>query len=263
MCEDETENAVAQQWESLSQYDFPEAIVQLLAECTQQGRAWSSSANDAAKTQLKGELFVNQKFECAYCRRKIKDEPGHVEIDHILPKGQFGDTTKRQSNLATDRHCTHGYPQFSYHPRNLILTCKRCNNKKGTYDSRSNRSDPSTADYDMNANFYEWVHPHIDDYSDCIQLLKGLIYQPVNGSPKGNSVIVVCKLDEVSAVERTSREAIAKSASSYTSAIMALLKDVDAIGWEELTDTVAQAFHNIERSIIEESIQQIRSIFGE
>jgi 5-methylcytosine-specific restriction endonuclease McrA len=140
MREGEAEEAVPQQWESLSQYDFSEATVQLLAECTQQGRAWSSSSNDAAKTLLKEELFVNQKFKCAYCRRIIKNEAGHVEIDHILPKGQFGDAAKRQSNLANERHCTHGYPQFSYHPRNLILTCKRRNNKKGTYDSRSNES---------------------------------------------------------------------------------------------------------------------------
>jgi hypothetical protein len=115
----------------------------------------------------------------------------------------------------------------------------------------------------MNSNFYEWVHPHIDNYSDNIQLLKGLIYQPVNGSPKGISVIAACKLDEVSAVERTSREAIAMSASSFTRAIMHLLPEVDTIGWGELTDTVAQACDDIDRSIIEKTIQQIKSLLGE
>jgi len=179
-----------------------------------------------------------------------------VEIDHILPKSAKGNIARSASNNEADRFCTQGYPQFAFEIKNLILTCKRCNNKKGSYDSRRNRSIAVDPVYALNSDYYLWVHPYTDQYSEHISLYKGLIYTPLHGSIKGDALIRICKLDSIAAVEKLARGLAAKSAASYIKAIMKLLGSVDEIGWENLTDSVVHAFPEIDRVIIEKKVEE-------
>lgn len=261
---DDAENkAVGILWEGLINFEHPEELSKLLQECVDQNREWESSASQHAKDTLRKILLVAQKAQCAYCRRRIKDELGHVEIDHILPKSAKGDVARRISNAEADRFCTQGYPQFAFEKRNLILTCKRCNNKKGSYDLRLNRSIAADPAYILNSNYYSWVHPYTDQYSEHISLYKGLIYTPLNRSIKGDALIRICKLDSIAAVESLARELIAKSADGYVKAIMNLLGGVDETGWENLTDSVIEAFPDIEPQIIERKVDEFRRASGE
>jgi 5-methylcytosine-specific restriction endonuclease McrA len=261
--DDAESKAVGILWEGLVNFDHPEELSELLQECADQNREWGSSASQNAKNSLKKTLLVNQKGQCAYCRRRIKDELGHVEIDHILPKSAKGDIVKSTSNIEADRFCTQGYPQFSFEKKNLILTCKRCNNKKGSYDSRRNRSIVAGATYALNADYYSWVHPYTDQYSEHISLHKGLIYTPLNGSTKGDTLIRICKLDSIAAVEALARNLTAMSADGYTKAIMKLLGNVDEIGWEGLTDSIIQAFPEINPAIIEIKVDEFKKASGD
>lgn len=245
-------------WEDLANLNHPGDILVLLQECVDQSRDWGSSACDGAKNALKSILLDSQRAQCAYCRRRIKAEVGHVEIDHILPKSAKGDIARGASNSESDRHCTPGYPQFTFEVRNLILTCKRCNNKKGSYDSRRDRSIPALPAYELDSNCYIWVHPYIDRYSDHILLHKGLIYIPRNISDKGDALIRTCKLDSIAAVEVLARDLVTRSSRDYIDAIMKLLGEVDKIGWEVLTDAVIDAFPKIDSNIIEKRVEQIR-----
>jgi len=222
---------------------------------------WSSTAADEAKRKLKAILFQEQNGRCAYCRRMISDEPGHVEIDHILPKGAHGDAGLWHSNDTGCRRATSGYPQFTFVAHNLALTCKRCNNKKGTYDSRSDRSLPAGNVYIFDEKYYDWVHIYTHNYYDHIQIIDGLIYQIVNSSSGGEAVISVCKLDEIAAVEKSSAELKVKNATSVAIAIGLLLSQVELAGWQFVTDAVSAKFPNISSEEIEEEIEKYRSLF--
>ncbi|MFK4064087.1 HNH endonuclease [Brucella anthropi] len=208
-------------------------------------RLWGNAANDAAKTKLKSALLVAQKGKCAYCRRFIRNEPGHVEIDHILPKAAFGNPRNWLSNESAMRKATAGYPSFTFIPYNLALSCKRCNNLKGTYDSRSDRSVPVKPVYNLDPEYYNWIHPYLDKYSDHIILIEGMIYQATNGSEKGVRVIEVCKLDKLAAVETLAAQIKAQNARGIGKAIALLLDNADDYGWDMIADVVQAQFPEV------------------
>jgi len=205
-------------------------------------RPWSSTAHAAAKTKLKSALLAFQKGRCAYCRRFIRDEVGHLEIDHILPKASFGDPLDWGSNDNELRKSTAGYPAFTFVPFNLALTCKRCNNKKGTYDCRVDRSAAASSFYNLDSQFYSWLHPYLDSYPEHITLVEGMIYQATLGSAKGSRVIEVCRLDKLAAVERLAAQVKTKNARAIGKAIGLLLEMVDHYGWDLIADVVQERF---------------------
>lgn len=218
------------------------AIASELEVATVSARPWGSTAHDAAKRKLKSALLVFQKGKCAYCRRFIRDEPGHLEIDHILPKASFGNPLDWRSNDNELRKSTAGYPKFTFVPFNLALTCKRCNNKKGTYDCRVDRSAAAYSVYNLDSQFYNWLHPYLDSYPDHITLIEGMIYQANNDSAKGTRVIEVCHLDKLAAVERLAAQVKVKNARAIGKAIVLLLEMVDHYGWDLIADVVQEQF---------------------
>jgi 5-methylcytosine-specific restriction endonuclease McrA len=233
-------------WEDLTEFDPSNDLMCALQACSNTENDWGHSSHKSAKILLKEELFEAQQSLCAYCRRTIKDEDGHVEIDHILPKAPRG-THSWDSNMRIHRRRTGGYPHFTFTIFNLTLACKRCNNRKGSYDHRLNRTIPFTQLYNLDPAYFEWVHPHLHKYSDHIRILKGLIYQIHNGSLNGDAVIYACKLDKISAVEAKSRDRILKRSKSYKTAIRDLVVFVDVIGWDGIADAVSAQFPDVRR----------------
>ncbi|MBY5649559.1 hypothetical protein HFO45_14960 [Rhizobium leguminosarum] len=236
-------------------------LAALFQSATDAAATWSSITVNEAKRQLKVLLFQAQNGKCAYCRRLISDEPGHVEIDHILPKGPHGNAALWSSNDVSCRKATSGYPQFTFVVHNLALTCKRCNNKKGTYDSRRDRSIAANANYTLSEEYYDWLHIYAHNYFDHIQILDGLIYQVAGGSSSGEAVISVCKLDEIAAVEKASAELKAKNATSLSIAIGLLLTQVAHAGWDFVVDAVSSQFPNIPIDLIEAEAEKYKQIF--
>lgn len=162
-------------------------------------KKWNSELKAIIKYRT--ALLAAQNYRCAYCNHKIeRDIVGYRELDHILPKSQcpsegFDDATASSTNEKDRRH-TRGYHDFRYTPKNLVVTCKRCNSYKGTYDPLANRVAPAPTAYPSNTGDYEWVHPHIDDYDKFIEIKEGLLYEAKNGSKKGAAVIKACGLDK-------------------------------------------------------------------
>ncbi|POO54316.1 hypothetical protein CPJ18_02105 [Agrobacterium rosae] len=239
-------------------------LTALFGEITKANRQWTSEAAAVldAKSQLKAILLHAQNGKCAYCRRAIRDEPGHVEIDHILPKSAHGtDSANWVSNERICRKDTCGYAGFTFFAHNLALTCKRCNNKKGTYDPRRDRSIPASADYVLDADYYEWVHIYAHDYADHIRILEGLIYQVVDGSANGDAVISVCLLDEIAAVEKAAAELRVKNADTIGIGIGNLLSQVQAAGWDFIINLVAAEHPDIPISEVEAVAEKFKELY--
>lgn len=222
---------------------YPPALLKSLKTSYTSGLPWEKKKHDSVKSKLKELLFNLQKSRCAYCRREIGDEAGKVEIDHVLPKAPFGNAANHSSNDDDLRRHTSGYMAFSFTPNNLVLTCKRCNNKKGTYDPRRNRANTPKA-YPKSANSFIWVHPHFHAYRDHIQIQKGFIYRQAKNSPNGGAVIDVCDLANVAAVELRARERAVKGAKSLTKAILGLAPHVDHWSDQQLISFLLARFNH-------------------
>ncbi|WP_141399570.1 HNH endonuclease [Rhizobium sophoriradicis] len=220
-------------------------IADLFALAAKSGKEWGSSAHDKAKAALKDALIEAQGGRCVYCQRLIKKEIGHSEIDHILPKLQSGDQDKSNSNERANRRSTAGYPAFTFFPKNLALTCKRCNQRKGTFDARKRRDAPASTTYILEEDYYEWVHPHIQNYSDHIEMVEGFIFHAKEASPNGDNVITICGLSTIGAVERAAAELRIKNAENYAKALAMMLPHLDDYGWPYIIEAVQEHFKDI------------------
>lgn len=247
-------------WESLDVAELSPTLIQVLATRQASGLDWTDPSHAEAKAILKEELFRLQSSKCAYCRRDIKDEPGHVEIDHILPKSALGRAPRWTSNSSKDRKCTPGYAGFTFWHLNLALTCKRCNNKKGTYDSRADRAQPTPTVYPTATGSLCWVHPYHDPYSSHIQVRKGFVYQTVGGSPSGNAVIDTCKLAEISALETRAAERKVRRARDASKALIGLASDL--VNWtdDQIVILLMERFPYLVDGNIRKAISGLRNV---
>lgn len=233
----------------LNSHPPSDALLVALAESRASGHGWSDSYHGNMKSLLKEYLLELQESRCFYCRCDIKDVLGFLEIDHILPKASRGNPALWASNERSRRRRTGGYSQYEFTLYNLILTCKRCNHRKGSYDARKNRANPAPEFYNLDSKYFEWIHPYLDIYEDHISRLEGLIYQVVNSSYKGGAVIHACRLDKIEAAERAARTRKVKRNKNYKDAVSDLLAERGSIGWTGLADLVVQHFPDDEAEI--------------
>lgn len=200
----------------------PKHIFKEFRSALARGDDWDTAALKASKDALVEFLIEAQGTRCAYCKRLIKDEIGHRELDHILPKNSVGKPKRAFSNAIADRRVTRGYLQFRFEPRNLVLTCKRCNHRKGNYDCRANRAAPIHLAYPVAAAEFEWIHPYHHDYDQHITIVNDFVYQEVIGS-NGGAVIEACALDGIDALEARARDRRLKAIKDVNKLILELL----------------------------------------
>jgi len=136
--------------------------------------SWESYAARGIVQEIGIQLREFQNGKCCYCGLKY-DETGRSEIEHIAP---------RKARPAE-------YPQFSFHPLNLAISCQLCNspNMKGQYNSIDVLADK----YD-NCTF-RIVHPYLDNPIRHYKWSHGLLGVLVIGlSAKANESIRLFKL---------------------------------------------------------------------
>ncbi|MBT0622535.1 HNH endonuclease [Pseudomonas fluorescens] len=180
------------------------------------GYEWPHSNFDWLKDNLNKRLRKRQLDRCCYCRRALKYDRGLVELDHIIDKG-----------------AQKGIPRFTFEAKNLALSCKDCNNNKGT---KSVLARPLLANtpYPTQQNAYVWVHPHFHKYSEHILIHQGWVYEAHNGSPNGLAVITKCMLNKLAKKETLNRQVIVDGATDLNDAIARALGLVSEVGLDKL-----------------------------
>ncbi|PMZ96103.1 MULTISPECIES: HNH endonuclease [unclassified Pseudomonas] len=193
-----------------------------------QGNDWKITE---AVRDYRARLLELQNYRCAYCQNVIEqDMVGHRELDHILPKSPSKkcEQPKGSSNVFEDRQHTFGYPQFTYEPYNLIVTCKICNSYKKNFDPLRNRSSGWTSgSYPSQADLL-WFYPYSERYSDHIELSDKWLYS--KRTDEGDAVIRTCKLDQVeSLTQRYSARALirARQTNDLKTAVMHMATTVE------------------------------------
>lgn len=222
---------------------------------------WKSSCDEIVA--YRGALLNAQKHRCAYCdRRIVRNEVGHREVDHILPKSQRPkkkfDHIKAANNQLKTRRTTRGYPAFQYTPENLVVACKRCNSYKGSYDGLANRA-TAPAVYPSNSADFEWVHPHLDVYGHHIALIEGL-YTVVNNSPKGAAVLHACGLMQGEEITQRLIESHVAEAEEMTVSMLSVVLLEDSLDGAEVAKALHKRFKIGSVAVIQDCLKELQSV---
>lgn len=158
---------------------------------------WENDCLDDFKHRVRDYYLKKQHRYCAYCRTKIKTSQAQAEIEHIVAK----------SNKSG----------WMYDPFNMCASCKSCNTKKSTKKV--------LADYDGEAltkisTDYKIIHPHLDKYSQHINILDGIFY--VGITDKGKNTITTCVLDRYELAADRAEEIIKNEGDIYEHIMLAL-----------------------------------------
>jgi hypothetical protein len=88
---------------------------------------------------------------CCYCRLSMSSwHRMTIDVEHVLPK--------------------QSYPEFTFDPRNLNISCKRCNMEiKGT-DISFYLGLPNEPNF-FRSDLYSFVHPNLDNTDEHLQIL--------------------------------------------------------------------------------------------
>lgn len=205
------------------------------------GQGWSTALDGVAA--LRTWLLKAQKYRCAYCQILIPGvSVGLCELDHILPKNESAhcDATKAQANDYESRQHTLGYPAYTFLVCNLAVSCKQCNTSKKSFDPLANRSTPLTT-FPALKKDYEWVHPHFDNYSQCITINEHWLYAWLNR--KGEYTIRACKLDKSEVLARRHiAEALATQSEDLNHCLFQLIGRIDEIGHRDIANILHARF---------------------
>lgn len=139
---------------------------------------WKGTGKEitAIRKELRDYYKPLQNYCCSYCR--LDNTQGHGltwDVEHIAPKKEF--------------------PQFLFEPRNLSLSCRDCNTHKNKKSVLDKEKGDFSVNYPIDGEFFSIIHPHFDDYSKYILLIKtdgGYIYKPIH--PKGHQTYKQCNL---------------------------------------------------------------------
>ncbi len=140
---------------------------------------WETKKLKYIKNNIKDKLKEIKGEECFYCKMPIDSGSNPGDIEHIVHKGNLN------------------YKEFTYHPMNLTLTCKKCNTAKGTKESlileRQNIKYKFN-EYLTDPNDYSIVHTHLDTYEEHLRLKNYIFTESINDSKKGINTIEMCNL---------------------------------------------------------------------
>ena len=95
--------------------------LQRIKELVESGELKSEDFNEKLWSgKVKRFLHKSQHGKCCYCERKR--DKGETDVEHFRPKARVKE--------AGEGH--HGYWWLAYDWENLLIACKKCNQKKGT-----------------------------------------------------------------------------------------------------------------------------------
>ncbi|MCU4316648.1 HNH endonuclease [Acinetobacter bereziniae] len=130
------------------------------------------------RKKIRQHFLLAQNYQCCYCKMTKEEDHGLVwDVEHILPKIL--------------------YPQFTFVPLNLAVSCKECNRSKWNNDIVVDKSKINTK-YLSNSSNIAIIHPNLDKYEEHIQVIRygenRIFHTTVNDSIKGRNTFHLCNL---------------------------------------------------------------------
>jgi uncharacterized protein (TIGR02646 family) len=126
--------------------------------CGCKNQPWDCKSFIKYKKVVKASLKKEFDLRCSYCLRKFaKDEDIIIHIEHVLPKDV--------------------YKKYTFEPRNLALSCPRCNtgSQKGTRIDFINNplvGNSYNETIDFSLQNYKFIHPKIEKNSNFYTLVE-------------------------------------------------------------------------------------------
>lgn len=178
-----------------------EALIRQASPGIKRSTDWEKDCLREYKTRVRDYYRIIQKRRCAYCRTVVRTSQAPAEIEHIIPKSQN--------------------PQWMYEPFNQCMSCKSCNTKKST---KNVLSDQNVTVFPLQSADYILVHPHIDRYSQHINIIEGILYQGL--TVKGSDTIRICGLNRYELAADRAEDKIKEEKSLDEQALLSLVKHI-------------------------------------
>ena len=153
----------------------------LRANPPRSGRDWKKSIFGPIKENIKEYLLLEQDRICPYCGLRLPKWVMFPHIEHVAHKKM--------------------HYRFMFEPKNLIITCERCNVNKG---AKETLRDPAVTPYPSAGNDFLIIQPYFDNYFHHIEIVCEVILRAI--TDKGSKTIEYCKLDEVALMEARAEE---------------------------------------------------------
>lgn len=147
-----------------------DALIRQASPVENKAKDWKKSCLKEFKQRVRDYYRIAQNRRCAYCRTIIKTSQASPEVEHIIHKDDK--------------------PNWMYEPLNLCVSCKMCNTKKGT---KKVLNDGDVVALPVDSKSYILIHPHIDRYSEHINILDDIFYEGL--TDKGRETIRICELN--------------------------------------------------------------------
>ncbi|OMO32248.1 hypothetical protein BH582_10885 [Vibrio sp. 10N.222.47.A9] len=147
---------------------------------------WGNDKFNDFKASVIEHLRIQQNNNCCYCKWKLGYDIKNVDIEHIIPKSK--------------------YSEFTFNPKNLALSCPGCNTSK----SSNNVLHKPIKRYPRSGSNIMIIHPHFDDYEQCIEIHDGAIYEAIDDDGKGCDTIKICKLHRMKKVLKNMKKSNAE-----------------------------------------------------
>ncbi|MDI3455220.1 MULTISPECIES: HNH endonuclease [Acinetobacter] len=165
----------------MQRFNFSELELKYINDFDLNDKTYWDNTNElmtSIRKKIRDHYLSSQNYQCCYCKMTKQEDHGLVwDIEHILPKIL--------------------YPQFTFEPLNLAVSCKECNRAKWNKDVVEKSSNLSNK-YLKNSRDITIVHPHLDKYEDHIQVIRygenRIFHTTINDSIKGSNTFHACNL---------------------------------------------------------------------
>ncbi len=182
---------------------------------------WEKSCLADFKDRIRAYYKKKQYRRCAYCRTIVHESQASAEVEHIVPK------SKREG--------------WMYKTFNMCYSCKLCNANKGYQKPILANEDVEDLPHDSIE--YLLIHPHIDRYSEHIEIVGNILYKGI--SDKGKNTISICGLNRYGLAAERAEDVIRIKGSKYEGYLLALVEADENRFLVDVISKYKESIHNI------------------
>jgi hypothetical protein len=131
--------------------------------------------HSGVKRRIKGFCITDHQWRCCYCKVQQPDDNRLLwDLEHIISKAN--------------------YEPYRFDPRNLAISCKKCNRTKGDKEVLVDRLIGTRGTLPFQSADYKIPHPYLDNYDDHVKVYLWLVYGGLD--EKGTNLIQMVGLND-------------------------------------------------------------------